>query len=27
VDVITGATISSKVVMKAVDNALMKQKP
>ena len=27
VDVITGATVSSKVVMKAVDNALMKQKP
>ncbi|MHB8071214.1 MAG: FMN-binding protein [Candidatus Cryosericum sp.] len=27
VDVITGATASSKVVMKAVDNALMKQKP
>lgn len=27
VDVITGATVSSKVVMKAVDNALMKQRP
>jgi uncharacterized protein with FMN-binding domain len=27
VDGITGATASSKVVMKAVDNALMKQKP
>jgi uncharacterized protein with FMN-binding domain len=27
VDVITGATVSSKVVMKAVDDALMKQRP
>ena len=27
VDAITGATVSSKVVMKAVDNALMKQHP
>jgi uncharacterized protein with FMN-binding domain len=27
VDVITGATVSSKVVMKAVDDALMKQHP
>ncbi|MCX6063445.1 MAG: FMN-binding protein [Caldiserica bacterium] len=27
VDVITGATVSSKVVMKAIDDALMKQQP
>ncbi len=27
VDVITGATVSSKVVMKAVDDALLKQRP
>jgi uncharacterized protein with FMN-binding domain len=27
VDVVTGATVSSKVVMKAVDDALMKQRP
>jgi uncharacterized protein with FMN-binding domain len=27
VDVISGATVSSKVVMKAVDDALMKQRP
>jgi uncharacterized protein with FMN-binding domain len=27
VDIITGATVSSKVVMKAVDDALLKQRP
>jgi uncharacterized protein with FMN-binding domain len=27
VDVVTGATVSSKVVMKAIDDALMKQHP